>query len=301
MPTRLQIARPDIFQLLDDVPTPVFGKDELARLLNQHRAGWRLAQSMSFQVFADYLKKSGKLRVISFPFPYRPTSRFVWGDVPLFSVLLTLRPGCHFSHYTAMQIHDLTEQQPKTIYLNFEQPPKPVWSQALEQVNIDRAFANDQRMTTNQADVEGNRIVMLNGKNTGYLGVEVQQVRDDASGKTYPVRVTGIERTLIDIAVRPAYAGGVGEVFKAYRRAADRASLNRLAAMLKKLNYVYPYHQAIGFYAEQSGAYPADAIQLFRSKFPLEHDFYLTYAIKKKQYVGRWRLYVPAGFLAATS
>jgi predicted transcriptional regulator of viral defense system len=301
MPTRLQIARPDIFQLLDEMPTPVFAKDQLARLLNEHRAGWRLARSTSFATFVDDLRKSGKLRVVSFPFPYRPTSRYVWGDVPLFSVLLTLRPECHFSHYTAMQIHNLTEQQPKTIYVNFEQPPKPVWNHPLEQANIDRAFANNQRMTTNQADVEGNRIVMLNGKSTGYLGVETQQVRDDATGKHHPVRVTGIERTLIDIAVRPVYAGGVGEVLKAYQRAADRASLNRLAALLKKLNHVYPYHQAIGFYAEQSGVYPADAIELFRSKFAFDHDFYLTYAMKKKQYVDRWKLYVPPGFISASS
>ena len=65
-----------------------------------------------------------------------------------------------------------------------------------------------------------------------------------------PLRFTNLERTLIDAAVRPVYAGGVFEVRKAYQLAKEKVSVNRLAALLQKLNYIYPYHQAIGFYLE---------------------------------------------------
>ena len=37
------------------------------------------------------------------------------------------------------------------------------------------------------------------------------------------IRLTNIERTLIDIAVRPVYSGGVFEVLKAYRLAKDKS------------------------------------------------------------------------------
>jgi predicted transcriptional regulator of viral defense system len=29
----------------------------------------------------------------------------------------TIKPGCYFSHYTAVKFHGLTEQLPKTTYL----------------------------------------------------------------------------------------------------------------------------------------------------------------------------------------
>ena len=64
-----------------------------------------------------------------------------------------------------------------------------------------------------------------------------------------PLRFTNLERTLIDATVRPVYAGGVFEVRKAYELAKEKVSVNRLAALLQKLDYTYPYHQAIGFYS----------------------------------------------------
>ena len=61
------------------------------------------------------------------------------------------------------------------------------------------------------------------------------------------LRTTTLERTLIDIAVRPFYAGGVAEVAKACEMAKNKeVSVNRLASMLTKMHFGYPYHQAIG-------------------------------------------------------
>lgn len=60
--------------------------------------------------------------------------------------------------------------------------------------------------------------------------------------------MTKLERTLIDIAVRPNYAGGVHHVLEAYAAAKSRVSVNVLLATLQKMEYVYPYHQVIGFY-----------------------------------------------------
>ena len=70
--------------------------------------------------------------------------------------------------------------------------------------------------------------------------------------------------------------------------------MNRLAATLKKLNYIYPYHQAIGFYLEKAG-YKKSLINLLQD-FEIKYDFYLTYQIKDKEslkYSPKWRLYFP--------
>ena len=64
-----------------------------------------------------------------------------------------------------------------------------------------------------------------------------------------------------------------------------------LAAMLKKLAFIYPYHQAIGFYLERAG-YRSGALDLVR-KIPKEFDFYLEHGLKEKDYVKEWRLFVP--------
>ena len=102
---------------------------------------------------------------------------------------------------------------------------------------------------------------------------------------------TKLERTLIDLAVRPQYSGGVQRVLDAYKAARERASSRIIQATLKKLDYVYPYHQAIGFYMWKAG-YPNAALAALR-KIGFQYDFYLAQGVKTLEYVSDWRLYVP--------
>ena len=300
MPTRLQLARDNITRVFEKEPTRIYRQRDLERILAVHRDEWRLAQRTTLNDFLQYLLKSRKLRRLEFPFPHRKEVRFTWGRGPLHAVLLTLKPGAHFSHFTAMQLLDLTEQDPTTIYLNHEQPPKPAPSVGLAQERIDLAFRRKPRATRNVAVIKARgqrsvRVCLLNGKSTGYLGVEEREVRPTGEEDSLALRLTDIERTLIDCAVRPFYAGGVAQVLQAYRRAAGRASVNRLAAFLRRLDYVYPYHQAIGFYLEAGGGYEADALDFFHKKFEYQFDFYLTYGMDDTEYVPRWRIHVPRG------
>ena len=119
----------------------------------------------------------------------------------------------------------------------------------------------------------------VNGKQTGQLGV--MEMKDEF-GEVVPV--TGLERTLIDIAVRPTYAGGIPEVLEAYRRARGKLSLNRLAATLSKMDYVYPYEQAVGFLLERSGY---DIVKIRRHKlFRINKES--NYAGRKDRLVSDW-------------
>jgi len=65
--------------------------------------------------------------------------------------------------------------------------------------------------------------------------------------------------------------------------------------VLKKLSYIYPYHQAIGFYLQKAGVYTDMQIRLLK-KFQFEFDFYLTHQMKETEYSKEWRLYYPKGF-----
>jgi predicted transcriptional regulator of viral defense system len=108
-------------------------------------------------------------------------------------------------------------------------------------------------------------------------------------------KVTNIERTLLDIAVRPFYAGGVFEVLEAYKRASTTVNVSQLVEMLRTMDYIYPYHQVIGFYLERSGCYKEKDINRL-TDFGLNYDFYLTHQIQNPEYSGKWRLFIPKGF-----
>jgi len=290
--TRIQIAKADITRYFDQFPQKVLKLTDIAAILREQRKYWRLTQNTTTQAFVKFLTDHTRLKRLDFPFPYRKEHRYVWGDVHILEVLITIKRQSYFTHYTAVRMHGLTEQMPKTIYLNHEQPPHAQDSE-LEQGRIDAAFSRAPRVSQNVIEYGDVRICLINGMHTGQLGVVEEQVTYDTANPVR-IRLTNIERTLIDIAVRPIYAGGVFEVLKAYRLAKERVSVNRLAAVLQKLRYIYPYHQVIGFYFERAG-YKPSSIELFR-RFPIEFDFYLAHQLGKTDYVQKWRLHVPKGF-----
>src|SRR5208283_1440675 len=100
----------------------------------------------------------------------------------------------------------------RTICVNSEQSEKPGARGELSQEGIHRALQGKQRQSTLIYQLENTQILVLSGKHTGQL--EVGSIVFDEE----ELRATKLERTLIDIVVRPAYAGGVYQVLEAYRR-----------------------------------------------------------------------------------
>jgi hypothetical protein len=293
--SRLQIAKQDIIRHFEKLSEKVFRQTDIAAQLALQRRDWKFTQTQTLSDFILFLLKTGRLWKAEFPFPepYKKETRYVWGKIPMYEVMLALKPKSYFSHYTAVRLHGLTEQVPKTTYINFEQPSQSIPTGKLSQGNIDSAFKHRPRISSYIADVGDFRVCILNGKNTDNLGVVEEKMRLDSElmGK---IRLTNIERTLIDIAVRPVYAGGVGEVLKAYKLAHGKASVNRLVANLKGVAHIYPYHQAIGFYLERAG-YKPSMLELLR-ELPMEFDFYLAHQMGETDYVKNWRLHIPKGF-----
>jgi predicted transcriptional regulator of viral defense system len=303
--SRLRDWQRNALRFFDAQPKKVFQYRDLTAIVRQRAAELELPASISVSRFVEFITSHGQLREIrilpaapdlsvkttSTTTMYPAFTRYVWGSASPYSVALTLRPSCYLSHASAMFLHGLTQQVPKTIYVNAEQHPKPQNSRVeLSQASIDRAFKRAPRKSNYVLEWEGSRFVMLSGKHTGRL--EVSQL-EGPSGE--PVDATKLERTLIDASVRPFYAGGVYEVVEAFRTARDRIAVNTLVATLRKLDYVYPYHQAIGFYMERAG-YEEKQLEKLRS-LGIELDFYLTYGIEKAGYDSKWRLYVPEGLL----
>src|SRR5581483_4638172 len=216
--------------------------------------------------------------------------RFAWRIENPLRIATSIRSGSYLSHASAAFVHKLATKAPPRIIVNKEQSAKPKHSGKLRQAAIDRAFAAvKQRSSTFVFKFNDNELVLLSGKHTSRLGVTAVDV---GQGK---VDVTSPERTLIDIAVRPSYAGGIAEVLQAYRSATQqRISVSTLIEQLEGLQYTYPYHKAIGYYMERAG-FPkveCNKLKALGTKF----NFYLTYGMKEKRLNRDWKIYIPAGF-----
>lgn len=282
---------PGIETILDTHHQKVFSHQQLNSFLNTQKQASRIPQSTSLKKFLSILTEERHLTEVQIRREHRRSpeaakTRYVWRQASPYSIGLSLAKDSYLSHASAMFVHALTDQIPKTIYVNKEQSPKPSPRGDLSQPAIDRAFHNAPRTSKYAFASQNFRFVLLSGKNTDRL--EVSEILDPYGDL---VDCTKIERTLIDIVVRPSYAGGVFEVLRAYRSAKSRMSINVLLATLKKLNYVYPYHQSIGFLLERAGYDDKTLAKIEAMDIPW--NFYLDYKLKSPLFNPRWRLYHP--------
>jgi hypothetical protein len=281
-------AQQAIFSQMDSLPRKAFLLRDLRTILDTNRFSWRLPAYFSVADFIRFLKTGQLTEVELKSDQYSNRTLYAWGNPSVYQVATAIHPEAYVCHLTAVFLHGLTEQIPATVYVNREQSEKPTSGSSLTQEAIDRAFSNAPRVSNYVFSLGDTRICIVSGKRTG--GLEVGSLATP-QGDTVPG--TKLERTLIDIAVRPQYAGGVYQVLSAYRAARGKASSNTLLATLSRLKYTYPYHQAIGFYMWKAG-FSSSALELMKTP-GMQYDFYLANRIPEKAYVPEWRLFVPKG------
>lgn len=295
-PPKIQNATPAILAFFSSATDRVYHAQDLAQILEANRQEWQLAAGTKRKAFIDLLKTEGELQEIEITpgeqYPNaRRFTRYTWGEVSPYSVGASIRKGAYLSHGTAVFLHGLNDQIPRrSIYVNLEQSAKPEPDpHSLTQESLTRAFQNKQRESSFAYHWADSEFRILNGKHTGGFGVTSLPLSPQES-----LPVTKIERTLIDCTVRPTYAGGVDQVLAAYRGAHARVSIATMLATLKRLNYLYPYHQAVGFYLQRAGFAPH---QYDRFKaLGLKYDFYLAHGLTDCAYDPEWRLFHPQGF-----
>jgi hypothetical protein len=251
---------------------------------------WGTAANWTQSQFIDFLLEHTNLTKITLRSDiYRDKIRYTWGTgVSPHEIALSLRENSYLTHSTALIVHGLKNSIPtETTYVNCEQSIKPQRG-TLTQQGIDRAFKSPQRQSNYVFRYKGKKILLVNGKHTGNLGV-IRLV--GAAGEI--LELTNVERTLIDCAVRPAYAGGMNAVIEAFDRAKHHVSADQIVTTLRQLDYVYPYQQVIGFYMERAGF---DEVSLTKiENLGINYDFYAMYGLSQTQYHRRWRLFYPGG------
>lgn len=283
---------PEIVQTFTKTGKGVFSKKDVSEIFEEYKDKWRLPLYMNLNVFMDQLAVQDFIKEAELEFPEVPTGRLFYFDTAsVYEVASAIFPKGYLSHYSALSVWGLTEQIPKSIYVTVEQSNSPIKSipRLLEQKNIDGAFSKPQRESLTASQLGDFMIILLRGKHTRNLGVGPSPGSDAI--------VTDLERTLIDIVVRPSYSGGVSEVLKAFRNANElhKVAVNRLSGYLNKMSFIYPYHQAIGFYLEVAG-FKKSQVDLFASREKL-YDFYLAYDMRDMDYSEKWRIWYPKGLI----
>ncbi|PIQ21516.1 MAG: hypothetical protein COW65_08595 [Cytophagales bacterium CG18_big_fil_WC_8_21_14_2_50_42_9] len=283
--SRFAIAESSIKSFFKQNPRKVFSREQLSGVFEERRVAWNLPSTTSDLRFIEQLQKRGILNKIEILFSgyIKKKERYIAADANEFEIAASLVNKSYLSHYTAVFLNGLTTQVPKTIYITFEQSKKSNGIRQLKQEAIDAAFSKPQPRATTEAIYGDFTFVILNGMFTGRTSIH--------SIENIPV--TNLERTLIDITVRPSYAGGVYSVLEAYQNALPNISLNKLVATLDNMDFIYPYHQAIGFYLERAG-YTGKKLEELRGRNK-EFRFYLTYEMKETSFSDAWQLYYPKG------
>ena len=221
---RLVVVKPEIVQFFEQYEQKVFTLVQLDNVLTEQRDVWQLPKSTTVSKFINFLLEEVDFKKQEFKFSSRTIVRYSWGEPKLYEIAMSLIRTAYLSHYSATYFHQLVPQnEMMNVYLNDEQTPKPKSKVQLVQERIDVAFKGPARVTNNQARWKDITFYLLSGKNTEMLGVIEVKVPDIS----VPIRVTSIERTLIDITVRPTYAGGVHAVLEAYRRAHGKVSAKK--------------------------------------------------------------------------
>lgn len=197
------------------------------------------------------------------------------------AVALSLKNGVYFSHHTAAWLHGLLPQDPTTYYVAFEVPASHSKGGDLQQANIDAAFSKPQRKSNTIYIWEGLTFMLLHSLEIGPKSIE----------KRDGIRLTSLERTLLEMTMRPAYSGGPMMILRAYQEALPRISVKKLLDLLKRLELIYPYHQSIGFYLTQAGYKGPELKQLAR--WPRPYRFYLDYQMEAPCFDLKWNVYYP--------
>jgi len=271
-------------------PGRIYTRVELAESFRRLRREGALAKATTLDEFIDFLVlRRHLISVLLESKEYsKEAKRYCAGPPSPFALAASLRKNGYLSHGTAAYLHKLTKAPPAAIYLNVEQSVKAAGNSSLSQLAIDRAFAGKQRHSKLSYENGDLKVTILAGKNTGRLGVE-----PTAHPEALGTKVTNLERTLIDITVRPDYAGGIHQVLDAFKAAREQVSPHALASILDQLNYSYPYAQAIGFLMSRA-SYRADSLEPFRSRVS-QFKFHLAHGTKNPAYNEDWKLFIPKG------
>jgi len=265
----------------------VYSAREISQLIEDYAKAVNDPFDAATEIYLQYMVEKGAIRQIVIAGERRNMKRYLTkADISLAEIACSLQPGGYLSHLSAACLHQLIEEEPAVICVSTEGPMREP-STDLDQEKIDTAFKKPQRQSGAKMQWEDNHFLLLTGSHADGAGIEHRK----------RFSLTSIERTLIDLTVRPAYAGGTANILKTYEKAIPALNMDNIFELLEILSYRYPYHQSIGFYLSLAGYNNQKELNKLK-KMGMEHTFYLDYEMTDSVYSDQWNIYFPKALIA---
>lgn len=275
MAKNLEYYLPKMEFYIANIIYPVINESELNDVISAIKDNRGLKSRKREEIKNFVIEKFVKEKLLGNPNLY-----YFSAEADIFEICSAFSRFSFFSYQTSLYVHSLVDKLSYDIFMIKERKPYNNQSDnLLTQHSIDESFTKDPRLATNRRIIKGHQINIINGQFQDNIGVI----------KFNQYFITDLERTLIDCVVRPFYAGGSHGVLKAFESAKGRLNTEKLYEYYSKMNFTYPYHQALGYYLELSG-HDESQFELFL-KYEQEFDFYLDYKMKNKSYNNKWRVY----------
>lgn len=165
--------------------------------------------------------------------------RYPLGELEL---LFELNPYTILTHYSALEHHSFTIDQPKVISAWGESGFGliPLGTKEEEWQGLDLPVAHRPKKVISQ------RVDWFRGKMDISFGIETVQ-----SGQV-PVRVTTPERTLVESLQHPDRSGGIANVLRSWQRAEDFVDPDQIVTTTEKFG-INLLRQRVGYVAESVG------------------------------------------------
>lgn len=281
-------TRPDetLFQHLSNSPRTIFHAREIQQLSDFGSETIRLNNIKIDEESAQgVILSSLGINCYKFNFIHKKPIIYYKKGFSIEELAASLTSRGYFSNIFAAYIHGITTSHSRVI-INEEQWRANNLSGKITQRGIDSAFQNPQRKSSNTCFFREYVITFTNSANTNKLGVI------NIDYQYFKFNTTDIDRTLIDLAVRPSYAGGYVEVYLCYKNAIEKNLVDpqRLLHYLKKMNFSFPYVQAIGFYLYIASG-KKEIYSIFETEPPF--NFYCDYQIDSPTLSKKWKVYYP--------
>ncbi|TAM45819.1 MAG: hypothetical protein EPN55_07380 [Gammaproteobacteria bacterium] len=217
-------------------------------------------------------------------------------DANPLEIAVAFSPRSYLCYQTALFWNELTEQVPHTFYIATERSGtsyKSAAPESFDEFELRDAFVKLPKEHPNVASFGEYRFVFLARAYTGNAGVESRLI--PFKQVKVQIRITGLERTLLDCISAPENAGGIANAVDAMRRAADRIEIGTLIELYTKLHFKYPHWQRVGLLLDRLVS-PTYA-EKWKSHFGIpKHKFYLAKGYKLGwEFDQLWGVYYPKG------
>jgi len=266
----------------------VYSGPEISQLIEDYAKAVNDPLDTATEIYLQYMVDNRMIQQIVIEGQRRSMKRYLTRSQPSpYEIGCSLQRNGYLSHLAAAFIHELVESEPDLICISTEGWEREAGYDELEQENIDIAFQKPQRQSGAKMQWKTKHFLLLSGSPADGAGIEQRRY----------FSLTGIERTLIDLTVRPAYGGGAGNVLNIYKKAITSFSIGTLVKLLDKLPYKYPYHQSIGFYLSLAGFSDRKELDKLKKK-GMDYTFYLDYEMADPVYSDEWNLFFPKNLVA---